>query len=206
MASPDSDLDGSPELGAVVSRLYHWYGMGPFSRGELAAAILTIARPDRDAPGLDAYVRLFIAGLERCRYVASAEADGFVLSESSAAYARRRAETLEREIEILGVDLDALFREEGPGGDEERKVIAPRGSPARPPCRHAGLSRGRSHRGAASNGARRWNSLGVRTPGAPPDERGRRALLDHAGPRGSGLRSVLGAFVYVSQVVAPPVS
>ena len=100
-------LDGSPELAALVLRLHRWFADVPFSSGEIAAVVLTVARPSSDKVPIEAYLRNYVAALERCGYIEKA-GDAWRLKGRALDFAKRQDRAIEHEIDLLGLNLDAL--------------------------------------------------------------------------------------------------
>ena len=100
-------LDGSPELAALALRLHRWFADVPFSSGEVAAVVLTVARPSSDKVPIEDYLRNYVAALERCGYLERV-GDAWRLAGRANDFAARQDRAIENEIELLGLNLDAL--------------------------------------------------------------------------------------------------
>ncbi len=107
-------LDGSPELGALVLGLYRRFGAAPFSEGETMAAALPLARPSSDEVELEDFLRDYVTALLRGGYLvrAAGSDDGsLALGPRAKEFAAEHDRLLEQEIERFAENLDALFVE-----------------------------------------------------------------------------------------------
>ena len=100
-------LDGSPELAAIVLRLHRWFADVSFSSGEVAAVALTVAPPSSDKVPVESYLRNYVAALERCGYLES-DGDAWRLAGRARDFAARQDRAIEREIELLELNLNSL--------------------------------------------------------------------------------------------------